>query len=635
MSPTEGGQGGSSGKRGFDLLDGSPYRALSLLGEGAMGEVFEAEHRTLGHPVVVKVLREPYTDRSDMRDRMRVEGQALARIRHPNLVMVTDFGQTGAGRPYLVMERLVGRSLREELFERPILPVDEAAEIARQMLMGLSAAHEAGLVHRDIKPDNVFLCADGGGAVSAGGAARGSAVAGGAGASRSGVGGSAGAGGALLVKVLDFGVVKIAQAGRDPRTPMPLLFPTAEGVTVGTPRYFSPEQARGERDLDARSDLYSVGLVLYRMVAGRGPFDEIDELGKLLQAHATVVPPAPSKVSAQPVPEELDRIVMKALLKNRDERHQDALVLADDLGRFVAGLGERRGVATVTLPPVSRASRERAFAEATTSPAVPVLAVGAGQGGPSAAMEPAIGGASVAGIAGGRAGAVVIAGGGSAASTPRKMPDHAVMLEGVVERVLATAPEAAREKLSRSGKIERTVIDAVPAASAAQGVTASRAGAALSGGAASGGSASVGGAALRGGAPVGGAASGGSASVGGAASRGGASPGRGSVPETVPMFQIAVPPRPPASGPGGPAPGRSSVPDTAPDFEIAVGPRPGVAAAPIAAPSGAPGAQPAHTLPLPTWRRPPARAAWKVPALIVIAALVLAGLVVLLVRSME
>lgn len=552
MSPTEGARGGSIGARGVDLLEGSPYRSLGMIGEGGMGEVFEAEHRTLGHRVVVKVLRDSYTARFEMRDRMRVEGQALARIRHPHLVMVTDFGETSAGRPFIVMERLEGRSLHDEIVARSALPPAEAAEIARQVLLGLHAAHEAGLVHRDVKPDNVFLCAA--------------------------------EGGRPLVKVLDFGLAKIAQAGRDPRTPMPLAAPTADGVMLGTPRYFSPEQSRGERDLDARSDLYSVGLVLYAMVVGHGPFDDVQEVRDLFRAHAVEAPKPPSQAAAQPIPKALELIVLKALAKPRDERYLDAIAFADDLGQFLSGLGEEGRRMSGVLPPVSRASAARALAEAPTFPAFPAMPAGPGDAASAGRPAASKGGTDpIVPAAGGAA----ASGGPVAGRGARKLPDNTVVLEGLVERVLANPPEHLREKLSPSGNIDRRVIDAAPAGrpSAPPPVSA--------------------------GAPA---------------------VGRGSIPETVPMFEIGAPSRQAASGPGGPAPGRSSVPDTAPEIEIAVGARSAAGAASLAAPSGAPGAQPGHTAPLPTLQRPPVRAGWKVPALIVIVVVTLATIAVLFMR---
>src|SRR5262249_7973457 len=142
-----------------DPLAGTQYRFIAKLGQGGMGEVVEAEHITLGHRVAVKLLLAHHFARFDMKDRVRLEAQAGARVRHDNLVPVSDFGETIDGRPFVVMERLYGRSLGDELRARWFLPVAEAADIARQALAGLSAAHAAGLVHRDIKPDNLFLCA--------------------------------------------------------------------------------------------------------------------------------------------------------------------------------------------------------------------------------------------------------------------------------------------------------------------------------------------------------------------------------------------------------------------------------------------------------------------------------------------
>ena len=170
------------------LLEGTPYRALDVLGQGGMGLVVGAEHRALGKHVVVKLLRRESAHDEHLADRLRVEAQALARLRHENLVEVHDLGRTPAGRPYYVMERLHGRTLSEEIAARGALPPLEAVDIARQALSGLMAAHHAGLVHRDIKPANIFLCEP----------------------SRPG--------GRRAVKVLDFGVAKVLpEAGADAR----------------------------------------------------------------------------------------------------------------------------------------------------------------------------------------------------------------------------------------------------------------------------------------------------------------------------------------------------------------------------------------------------------------------------------
>lgn len=387
---------------GEDLLAGSHYRVIRELGAGGMGEVLEAEHRALGHRVVAKVMREELAGRPEMFDRMRVEGQALARIRHPNLVMVTDFGQTRSGRPFLVMELLHGRSLHEELYSRSVLPVAEAAEIGRQMLLGLSAAHESGLVHRDVKPDNVFLCEA--------------------------------EDGRPCVKVLDFGVVKIAQAGRDPRTPEPLLVPTAENVTLGTPRYFSPEQTCGARDLDARSDLYSVGLVLYRMVVGRGPFDQYRRLPELFRAQATEVPLPPSAAAPQPIPAAFDRIVMRALARSREDRFAGALAFARALSRFLASLGAegRRCLGPAGASDGEQDTIDMEDSGAATSAAAPsVCDTDRIPEALSSAYEPTATASPV--VAPARPAREVLP------SLPAKLPDGPVMIDRLVERVLGSA----------------------------------------------------------------------------------------------------------------------------------------------------------------------------------------------------
>ncbi|UQA63989.1 protein kinase [Polyangium aurulentum] len=265
-----------------------------------MGEVVEAEHVALGKRVVVKLLHKHHAARQDFADRMRIEAQALANITHPNLVQVTDFGQTAEGRTYLVMERLYGRNLREELDERGPLPVLEAIDIVRQALAGLSAAHAAGVVHRDVKLDNLFLCNP--------------------------------VEGRRAVKVLDFGVAKVI-AVMGETTPAPLAFPTAEGVAMGTPRFFSPEQARG-LPIDPRTDVYAAGAVLYTLVAGRSPFEELTTLLEIARAHAFETPEPPSYWAAQAIPRELDEAIMKALAKAPEDRFESALAFAAELERI-------------------------------------------------------------------------------------------------------------------------------------------------------------------------------------------------------------------------------------------------------------------------------------------------------------
>lgn len=307
---------GSETSHPATLLDGTPYRYIAPLGQGGMGDVVEAEHVALGKRVVVKLLQERHANRADYIDRMRIEAQALAKITHPNLVQVTDFGQTAQGRTFLVMERLRGRNLREELDQRKFLPVLEAMNIVRQSLQGLAAAHDAGIVHRDVKLENLFLCDS--------------------------------ASNRRAVKVLDFGVAKVIGITGD-NTPLPLAFPTAEGVAMGTPRYFSPEQARG-REVDWRTDVYASGIVLYTLVTGKGPFDHHTTLLELTRAHAFETPETPSRIAPQFVPPELDAAILKALAKDPIDRFPTAFSFAVELERIGAKLNAEQRNQTAPIP---------------------------------------------------------------------------------------------------------------------------------------------------------------------------------------------------------------------------------------------------------------------------------------------
>jgi serine/threonine-protein kinase len=272
---------------------------LNRLGGGGMGEVFEVEHVPLRKVLVAKVLRAELTREPGLVDRMRVEAQALAALSHPNLVAVTDFGQTDDGRPFFVMERLRGGTLSDEIRARGALPVELAIDIARQMLRALSAAHAIGLIHRDIKLDNVFL--------------------------------HQGPDGERIVKVLDFGVAKVLPRATELGLQPPSLA-TAEGAVVGTPRYVSPEQVLG-RPVDERADLYAVGLVLYTMVAGRGPFAELKGI-ELLKAQATLKPKPPSAYAECRVPPALDALILRALEKQPEHRFASAKDLERELVSF-------------------------------------------------------------------------------------------------------------------------------------------------------------------------------------------------------------------------------------------------------------------------------------------------------------
>jgi serine/threonine protein kinase len=272
------------------LLEGTSYRVLDELGAGAMGEVYTAEHVRLKRPVVVKILK-PHLG-GGMIDRLRLEAQALASLRHDNIVDVLDCDSTTDGRPFLVMERLEGKPLDVYLADQGgWLPVVEALELARQTLSGLHAVHEAGFVHRDIKPANLFRCSSG------------------------------------RIKLLDFGIIKLVTAVTGVE---PLSQPTADGIVVGTPKYMAPEQALG-KTVDRHTDLYGLGVVLYAMLTGTTPFSHHTNLTQMLYAHVNELPKPPSEVASQAISAGLDRVVLRALAKKASERFDTALDFASEL----------------------------------------------------------------------------------------------------------------------------------------------------------------------------------------------------------------------------------------------------------------------------------------------------------------
>jgi serine/threonine-protein kinase len=238
-----------------------------------MGSVYEVEHTELGKRFVLKALLSDLSRREDLVARLRNEQRALGRLEHPNIINVTDAGVTSSNIPYFVMERLEGETLGARLKRTGYVPIGEALAIASAILDGLAAAHEIGVVHRDVKPPNVFLVQG------------------------------------TSPKILDFGVAKVTATGGAI---------TARGVAVGTPRYMSPEQASGE-NVDGRSDIYAVGLLLYESILGKGPFDDIRDANELLLAHLSR-PPARLSTHVGSVTHELDAVLGALLAKKPAER---------------------------------------------------------------------------------------------------------------------------------------------------------------------------------------------------------------------------------------------------------------------------------------------------------------------------
>ncbi len=289
------------------------YRALSLLGEGGMGAVYLAEHPEIGRKVAVKVLRVELGRDPQLLQRFLNEARAANAIRHPGIIEILDAGSTMAGVPYLVMELLEGESLAARIDRLGRLSLGEALEIGYQTASALEAAHRKGIVHRDLKPDNLFLVADP------------------ADPSRE------------RVKVLDFGIAKLQQTPFDGG---PLK--TRTGTLMGTPVYMSPEQCLGNREVDHRTDVYALGVILFEMLCGKPPFYS-DGFGDLVNLHLNAPPPSPRAARAD-LPEAVDALLLRALAKRPADRFSSMAELQGAL-RAAAPTGtEVRGVSSPRLP---------------------------------------------------------------------------------------------------------------------------------------------------------------------------------------------------------------------------------------------------------------------------------------------
>jgi serine/threonine protein kinase len=289
------------------------YKIKAVLGEGGMGTVYEGVHVALGRAVAIKVLHPNQARKPEAVQRLYQEARSAGSIGHPNICEVYDVGRFDDGSPFLVMEKLEGETLAERVSSEGALPFDVVVDVMGQVLSGLVAAHTKGIVHRDIKPENIFLT------------------------HRVGL--------PPIAKILDFGVSKTLQTD-DQEQGLDL---TRTGMVMGTPYYLAPEQARGERALDHRVDLWACGIMLYECLAGRRPFVAPNYNALLLQILQGT--PRPLREVRPATPVGFETVIARALERDRDRRYRSASEFQSD----VQVLRDRHRPSSASIPIVTSA----------------------------------------------------------------------------------------------------------------------------------------------------------------------------------------------------------------------------------------------------------------------------------------
>jgi serine/threonine protein kinase len=290
------------------------YQIIERIGIGGMGLVYRGRHLTFNELCAIKIVNSEIAKDANFLRRFQTEAVVTRKLRHPNAVRVDDFDYTEDGRPFIVMELVEGKNLSEIIQTEGALPVPRAIRIARQVASAIAVAHRLGIVHRDLKPGNVVLTID--------------------------------ENGQEVAKVLDFGIAKLREAAGETRLDM-----TMTGMVVGTPLYMSPEQFMGKKaagDVDGRTDIYSLGVVLYQMVTAQLPFDAETPYALMLQHMQEPVRPPHELKPEFHIPETLSRVILKAMEKSREQRFQTAEEL-------IAALDQ---VETVTVPQVTTPKAE-------------------------------------------------------------------------------------------------------------------------------------------------------------------------------------------------------------------------------------------------------------------------------------
>ncbi|MFO0661970.1 MAG: serine/threonine-protein kinase [Polyangiaceae bacterium] len=278
---------------GREIANGK-YKILQQIGRGGMGTVYKASQPTIGRMVAIKILHPKLTNRKDLVTRFSREAKALGHLSHPNTVKVFDDGVLEDGSLFIVMEFLEGKNLNHTIRAEGRLPIDRALPILVQICGALEEAHQRGIIHRDLKPENIFLCSQGG--------------------IRD------------VPKVLDFGLAKLT----DPEMRPGATALTQEGTVFGTPEFMSPEQAQG-KTLDARSDVYSLAVILYEALTGKLPFDSRSPM-EFVKLHVQATPiRIDQRVPGLSFPPGLADVMSRALQKEPTERYQSAKAFADAL----------------------------------------------------------------------------------------------------------------------------------------------------------------------------------------------------------------------------------------------------------------------------------------------------------------
>jgi eukaryotic-like serine/threonine-protein kinase len=272
------------------VLDGR-YRLLGKVGEGGVGTVYKAEHLWMRRPVAIKFLHRKVTSSAEVVKRFAREARLSGQIQNPHCVSVFDFARAPDGTFYLVMEYIHGESLRDLFRREKAISLSRAAPIFEQLITALGAAHMVGIVHRDVKPENVMLQPDGD---------------------------------SYFVKILDFGIARRWTAFSDASRDL-----TVPGRTLGTPEYMAPEQAMGQ-SLDGRADLYAVGCLLFEALAGRRPYPQEDPI-TLMRAHVNEPIPKLQSIPGLKISSGADFLLKKALAKKPEERFPDAAAFVESL----------------------------------------------------------------------------------------------------------------------------------------------------------------------------------------------------------------------------------------------------------------------------------------------------------------